>query len=147
MKKDEFSGTVITLDIFRCSVIIFVGKDEDTILKGLPGYWKNQEWETKDLKRVKGLLKDVFGDKDNDIAAGTMIPDGVDAIIVFPNKNIAEVSEEKALHELGHAMRHICRVHGVDDEETEMYMHEYLFHQFLCAQNDYNDNKVKRVKI
>lgn len=143
MEKVQISGTLITLDIFKCSVLIIVGKDEESIIDGLPSLYKHNGW--KDSNRTIELIKkDHCDGDDQDIYEGRTIPDGVDAIVIFLADNISEVSEETALHELGHAMRHILRVHGVDDEETEMYTHEYLFHKFLCAQDDYDNDNVNK---
>ena len=145
MRKSELSCTSITLDIFRCSVLILVGENEETIIDGLPDLFKENEWGGVE-QTIKHIKENHIDNDDLGPYQGRTIPDGVDAVVIFLADNISEVSEEIALHELGHAMRHICRVHGVDDEETEMYMHEYLFHQFLCAQNDYNNNKTKKTK-
>ena len=141
MEKVQISGTLITLDIFRCSVIVLVGKDEESIIDGLPDLYKTLEIEDVD-RTIKLIKKDHCDEDDKDLYKGRTIPDGVDAIVVFLADNIAEVSKETVLHELGHAMRYILRVHGVDDEETEMYTHEYLFHEFLCAQDNYSEGNV-----
>jgi len=143
MEKVQISGTLITLDIFRCSVLVIVGKDEESIIDGLPDLYKHNEWEDPD-RTIELIKKDHCDEDDKDLYKGRTIPDGVDAIVVFLADNIAEVSEETALHELGHAMRHILRVHCVDDEETEMCTHEYLFHEFLYAQDKYNEGNVDK---
>ena len=146
MEKVQISGTVITLDIFRCSVVVLVGKDEKSIIDGLPDLYKTLEVEDVD-RTIKLIKKDRCDEDEQDLYKGRTIPDGVDALVIFLADNIAEVSEEVALHELGHAMRHVLRVHSVDDEETEMYTHEYLFHEFLCAQDDYNEGNVHKFTV
>ena len=60
MKKLEFSGVVIDLDIFRCSVLVLVGKDEETIQKGLPDLYKCNRWSGNDLENTKKLIAKVF---------------------------------------------------------------------------------------
>lgn len=146
MDKVQISGTLITLNIFRCSVLVIVGKDEESIIAGLPDLYNNNGW--KDVDRVIKLIrKDHCDGDDLDLYQGRTIPDGVDAFVIFLASSIAEVPEETALHELGHAMRHVLRVHGVDDEETEMYIHEYLFHEFLCAQDNYNEGNINKFEI
>ena len=146
MEKVHISGTLITLDIFRCSVLVIVGKDEESIIDGLPDLYKHNGW--KDSDRIIELIKKDHCDGDNeDLYQGRTIPDGVDAFVIFLADSIADVPEETALHELGHAMKHIIRVHGVDDEETEMYTHEYLFHEFLCAQDNYNEGNVHKFTV
>jgi hypothetical protein len=119
MEKVQISGTLITLDIFRCSVLVIVGKDEESIIEGLPDLYKHNGWENPD--RTIELIKKDHCDGDNeDLYQGRTIPDGVDAFVIFLADSIADVPEETALHELGHAMSHVLRVHGVDGEETEM---------------------------
>ena len=146
MEKVQISGVLITLDIFRCSVLVLVGKDEDSIIGGLPGLYKHNGW--KDSNRTIELIKkDHCNEDDKDLYKGRTIPDGVDAFVIFLADNIAEVSEETALHELGHAMRYILRIHGVNDEETEMYTHEYLFHEFLCAQDKYSEGNIEKFNV
>lgn len=146
MEKVQISGTLITLDIFRCSVLVLVGEDEDSIIEGLPDLYKNNGWKDPD-STIKLIRKDHCDEDDRGVYKGRTIPSGVDAIVVFLADNIADISEETALHELGHAMRHVLRIHGVDDEETEMYTHEYLFHEFLCAQDDYSKGNVKKFEV
>lgn len=146
MEKVQISGTLITLDIFRCSVLVIVGKDEESIIDGLPNLYKHNGWEDPD-RTIKLIKKDHCDEDDQDIYKGRTIPDGVDVTVIFLADNISEVSEETALHELGHAMRHVLRIHGVDDEETEMYTHEYLFHEFLCAQDNYDNDNVNKFTI
>lgn len=146
MDKVQFSGTVITLDIFRCSVLVLVGKDEESIIKGLPDLFKENEWEDVD-KSIDLIRKSHCEEDDFGVYKGKTLPNGVDALVIFLANTIADVSEETALHELGHAMRYILRVHGVDDEETEMYTHEYLFHEFLCAQDAFNEDKTNTFVI
>lgn len=146
MEKVQISGTLITLDIFRCSVLVIVGKDEESIIEGLPDLYKNNGW--KDVDKAIRLIREDHCDGDElDLYQGRTIPDGVDVFVIFLADNIAEVSEETALHELGHAMRHVLRVHGVDDEETEMYTHEYLFHKFLCAKDDYDNDNINKFTV
>ncbi len=146
MEKVQISGILITLDIFKCSVLVLVGKDEDSIIEELPELYKYNGWKAPD--RTIELIKKDHCDEDNeDLYQGRTIPDGVDAFVIFLADSLAEVSEETALHELGHAMRHILRVHGVNDEETEMYTHEYLFHEFLCAQDSYSKGNVEKFEV
>lgn len=146
MEKVQISGILITLDIFRCSVLVLVGKDEDSIIDGLPELYRNNGWKDSD-RTIELIKKDHCDGDDQDIYKGRAVPDGVDAFVIFLADNIAEVSEETALHELGHAMKHVLRVHGVDDEETEMYTHEYLFHEFLCAQDNYREDNIKKFEV
>ncbi len=100
MEKVQISGTLITLDIFRCSVLVLVGKDEESIIAGLPDFYKNNGWEDSD-RIIKLIRKDHCDEDNRDLYEGRTIPDGVDAFVIFLADNIAEVSEEAALHELG----------------------------------------------
>ena len=142
----ELSGTVITLDIFRCSIAVLVGPDKESILKGIPKLYKRWGSGKDVIEHSIKKVKEVLNGKEDDYQ-GTTIPDGVDALVIFLEKDISKVSEEVTVHEMNHAMRHICRVHGVDDEETESYMLEYLCNQFWTAQDDWNKKKKKHGKV
>lgn len=144
MKKLEVSGTLITLDMFKCSVIVLAAKSADTVIKGLSDLWKANEWNTKDLPEIKKLIKGACDNHDH--FKGITIPDEVDCFIVYLEDNLSKVSEEVIVHECFHAMRFICARHGVEDEETQAYMLEYLFSQTLDAQDAYVKQKKKLSK-
>jgi hypothetical protein len=41
------------------------------------------------------------------------------------------------VHEFHHATYNLCDTRGINDEETEAYLQEYLFHDMLCKVDDY----------
>lgn len=41
------------------------------------------------------------------------------------------------VHEFYHAVSSLCDTRGIDDEETEAYLLEYMFHEMLCKVDDY----------
>ena len=141
----EISGTIITLDIFRCSVAVLVAPDKESVIKGVPKLYKKWKVPKEDTEKEIKSIKEAI-DSDEDIWKGITVPSGVDAVVIFLEKDISEVSEECAVHEFNHAMRYICRVHGMEDEETESYMLEYLCNQFWTAQDDWNATHSKKKK-
>lgn len=132
MESSQITGVLVSLDIFRCSVLIVVGKDEETIIKGLPDVYKRKKWGSAD-GLISLIKEDHCEGDDAGLYTGRTIRNGVDAIVLFLADSISDIPEGTALHELGHAMKHVLKVHGVDDEETEMCTHEYLFNEFLSA--------------
>ena len=44
-------------------------------------------------------------------------------------------------------MKSVCRTHGVEDEETEAYMLEYLFNQMMNMTDDYEEKKKKEIIV
>lgn len=53
---------------------------------------------------------------------------GMELFIIFDGTP-KTIETEVIIHELHHATTSICKERGVDDEETEAYMQEYLYHQ------------------
>lgn len=47
------------------------------------------------------------------------------------------------VHEFHHATYCLCEFRGIDDEETEAYIHEHLFHKMLCKIDDWIDKQKK----
>lgn len=139
----EISGTIINLNIFRCSVVILVAPDKDSMLKGLPKLYKKWGCSKENLEKDLDIIRDALDTDKEDIYKGTTIKSGIDSLVLFIEEDIQEVTEETSVHELYHAMRQICDAHGVDDEETEAYMLEYLCNQFWTAQDDWRDNHPK----
>ena len=58
----ELLGTIIILDIFRCSVTILVGPTKKSIIDGLPKLYKkwrvSSEDTQHDLKEVSAIVND-----------------------------------------------------------------------------------------
>ena len=66
MGKVQISGTLITLDIFRCSVLVIVSKNEESIIKGLPELYKHNGWEDPD-RTIELIKKDHCDEDDKDL--------------------------------------------------------------------------------
>ena len=137
----------IVLDIFRCSVLVLVGADKEAVLKGYPKVFKELESRGDPEKDIDDL-KEVLKEDDSCFTATTFSfsQDTVSAVVVIYGEDILDVTDEKLVHEMYHATRRICSSHGVDDEETEAYMLEYLCNQFWCAQDEWKKKVTKKKK-
>ena len=142
MKKKEDKNiwyTTIDIDIFATSIIVIVCNDKETIKK-----------DTPEIDRKLGTvnLLTSWADKtlsDNFLCSHTaQAPNGLGDVIVFFNaENPGEVSYETMVHEFHHATYSLCSFRGIDDEETEAYIHEHLFHKMLCKIDDWIDKQKK----
>ena len=130
--------------IFRCSVLILVTKKVENIIEDLPKIYKKlgvkPEAAKQDLKGIAGIIEE-------DVECGSLghcisTPSG-DNIIIYYEDNIADVSEETITHETHHASTYVCSFRGIDDEECEAYIQEYLFHETLILIDKWNDNHKK----
>lgn len=67
-------------------------------------------------------------------------------IVIFNYENPSKVTMEVMVHEFHHAANYVCSFRGIDDEEAETYIQEYLFHTMLGEIDKYNSQK-KRKRI
>ena len=142
-KKDNKSiwYTTIDIDIFATSIIVIVCDDKETIKEETPKI---------DEKLGTGNLLTSWADKplsDNFLYNHTAAPNELGDVVVFFNaENPGEVSYETMVHEFHHATDFLCSFRGIDDEETEAYIPEHLFHKMLCKVDDYVDKQKKSNK-
>ena len=142
MKKKEDKNiwyTTIDIDIFATSIIVIVCDDKETIKK-----------DTPEIDRKLGTvnLLTSWADKtlsDNFLYSYTaQAPNELGDVVVFFNaENPSEVSYETMVHEFHHATSCLCEFRCIDDEETEAYIHEHLFHKMLCKIDDWTDKQKK----
>ena len=139
-KKDNKSiwYTTIDIDIFTTSIIVIVSDDKETIKEETPKI---------DEKLGTGNLLTSWADKTfngNFLYSHTAAPNELGDVVVFFNaENPGEVSYETMVHEFHHATSCLCEFRGIDDEETEAYIHEHLFHKMLCKIDDWTDKQKK----
>lgn len=78
-------------------------------------------------------IRKILDDEEDILSPGLTldIPScvGGRGVFVIFNGTPKTLKEGVIIHELHHATRHICRDRGVDDDETEAYMQEYLYEQ------------------
>lgn len=102
----------VPLDIYKRGIQVFYGTKEQFI-----AYAKRMEFEV-DEEEVKTLQEKTGG-------ITLRLPLDA-AVALFPNAD-----EYFAIHELGHAAKHILRIVEVEDEEAEMYLLEHLCRKVL----------------
>jgi hypothetical protein len=134
--------TTISLDIFGTDVLVVVSQDREVLFGDISKIWSklySNHNVDKDVKAIKDLIEE---DGENEMPPGRTITINnryQDVIVVFNSISIAKVPEETIVHEMYHATRSICRSRGIDDEETEAYILEYLFNSVLNIIDKYNE--------
>jgi hypothetical protein len=151
MKKQTINTFYCTIEVavFRTAVLVIVARSRKDIVEDLPRIYSslnvNQEADSEDLKKITDVWN---GDEDPEY-----MPPGEtirlanasgDVLIFFNADSVADVSEELIVHETHHAATYLCKFRGIDDEECEAYVQEYLFNQILCKIDEYNDNHKKK---
>ena len=152
MKKKNIATywCTVQLDIFRTAVLVIVSQDRKNILRDLPNIYKEMGIsEENTLEDVDLIKKSFMEDIDGFTPPGYTIRlgnDTGDVIMMFKGDNISDVSEECIVHETHHASHFICTFRGIDDEECETYIQEYMFNQLLCKIDEWNTKFKKKKK-
>lgn len=152
--KKKVIGTywcTIQLDIFRTAVLVLVSKSREDILEDLPTIYNEiglgKEESAKDIKMIEKEW--LQSDDECFMPPGYTIRlanDAGDVIMMFKADSIADVSEELIVHETHHATSFILGFRGIDDEECEAYVQEYMFNKLMCSIDDWNDKHKKKKK-
>lgn len=140
-KKDNKSiwYTTIDIDIFTTSIIVIVSDDKETIKEEAPKI--DEKLGTVNLL-TSWADKTFNGNFLYDHTAQAPNESG-DVVVFFNAENPSKVSYETMVHEFHHATDFLCSSRGIDDEETEAYIHEHLFHKMLCKIDDWIDKQKK----
>lgn len=141
-EKEKIWYTTIDIDIFNTFIIVIVCNDKETIKKEVPKI---------DDKLNTGNLLTSWADKilgDNFLYDQTaQSPNELgDVVVFFNSENPSKVSYETMVHEFHHATEFLCSFRGIDDEETEAYLQQHLFHKMLCKIDDWIDKQKKSNK-
>ena len=141
----------IEISVFRTAVLILISKTRKDILQNLSKIYSELNVSKKAYREDIKNIKDIWnGDDDSDyMPPGETIrlPNASgDVIMMFKADSIADVSEELMVHETHHASTYICSFRGIEDEECEAYVQEYLYNQMLCKIDEWNDKYKKNKK-
>lgn len=143
MKKECLAWySTVSVDFLSTSILIIVCDNKEDLVKSAPHIDKDIKTDGLTQKAVSQIVEDDYL-YDRTI----MLPNETgDVIVYFNAKTPDKVSYETMVHEFHHASHDLCVFRGIEDEETEAYLQEYLFHTMLCKLDDYNDaqKKVKR---
>lgn len=136
MKKDKINKIwfdTIGVDFLHTAILVIVGDNADVLKDAAPKIDKELNTVNLVQEGIRKLLNDDYL-YDCTLTA----PNAVKDIIVFFNANsIDKVSYGTMVHEFHHAVSSLCNFRGIEDEETEAYLQEYLFHEMLCKVDDY----------
>lgn len=136
MKKEKINEIwfdTIGIDFLCTAILVIVGDNADVLKDAAPKI--DKELNTANLVQ-EGVKKLLEGDY---LYSSTLTaPNEAKDIIVFFNAPTPDkVPYETMVHEFHHAVDSLCDFRGIDDEETEAYLQEYLFHKMLCKVDDY----------
>ncbi len=141
----------IEISIFRSAVLVVVAKNRKDILKDLAFIYSELKVPRKALLEDINMIKDIWHDDEDP----DYMPPGEtirlanasgDVIMFFNADTVADVSEELIVHETHHAATYLCKFRGINDEECEAYVQEYLFNQMMCKIDEWDDKHKKKKK-
>lgn len=120
----------IYIDIFFADVKVIIVDSSEELHKEIEGLIKEQlhEDEQSDIENIEALKK--YFPEDEPLTPGAALDvshsDGsTDVFVVFQGEP-EKIRTGVIIHEMHHAKSKICEHKGIDDEETEAYMIEYL---------------------
>ena len=140
MKKDKKTWySTIGIDFLSTAVLVIVCDDKDTLIDTAKTIDEDLNTENLVQEAVKVLTKDDY------LYSSTLeAPNGVKDVIVFFNAASPDrVEYETMVHEFHHAVSFLCDFRGIEDEETEAYLQEYLFHVMLNKVDKYIEEHKK----
>lgn len=147
MKAEIWAGG-IGIDVFRAEVIVIITnskgylyEDIENVLQDDLGIEKNIAKEfSKEIKRYLDDEEVLPPGVTLDIPCST----GGREVFVILDGTPKSIKDSVVVHEMYHATRNICRDRGVDDEETEAYMQEYLYDKFKEQVSDFLKSKKEK---
>lgn len=140
MKKDKITWySTIGIDFLSTAVLVIVCDDKDTLIDTAKTIDKDLNTENLVQEAVKVLTEENY------LCSSTLkAPSGAEDVIVFFNAASPDrVEYETMVHEFHHAVSFLCDSRGIEDEETEAYLQEHLFHKMLCKIDDWLDKQKK----
>lgn len=136
MKKEKINEIwfdTISVNILHTAILVIVGDNADNLKNVAPKIDKELNTANLVQEGVKKLIEDDYL-YDCTLTAPNAARD---IIVFFHAKSPKDVSYEVMVHEFHHTVHDLCNSRGIDDEETEAYLQEYLFHEMLCKVDDY----------
>lgn len=143
-----YSGAV-AIDMFRSEVVFLITNSKNGLYEDIEDILNDdlgmEESEAKEFS--KEIRKCLENEEFLPLGLTLDIPlsTGARDIFIIFEGTPKTLKDSVVVHELYHATRHICHSRGVDDEETEAYMLEYLYEKFkekiACLSKVRKENK------
>lgn len=153
MKIKGIDYDIFYLNIFNSGVIFIVAPDKEAFLKAIPSVMKDAIADKNHRKQLTIDLMDCIS-KDRILYPGTTFEDftsdGVQYLIVILRKGETKEKLERIIpHEMFHTVYKLCKERGIEDEETQAYMLEYLCGKAFSTLREFNedDKKVTTKKV
>ncbi len=146
--KKQTDGCYYGLDmlVFHLVVLVIIATDKDKTFKVMERAYRDIGLDN-DYAGDKKTLEEMMEDDGDYLSSQTVMLNDKpsrDIIVIFNADSPADISEEDMVHEFHHAAKFVCDRCGIDDEETEAYTQEYLYHQMLCRIYNYNNSQEKK---
>ena len=145
--KDKIWSMGIPVDLFRRDIAVIITNSREFLMEEIesvladdllmePKYAKEFAEELKEQLKLEdpfplGLTYEI---QSSDSGKGTF---------VILNGTPKTLSKTVIIHEMYHAMRKICNDRGVDDEETEAYMLEFICSVLFDKIDEWNHKSKK----
>ena len=131
---------LISLSVFNTGIIVLCAPDKEelfaniTKLYGKVGFTKKIAAE--DVQKLKSICGD---DLLNTPGQTVQADDGSDVFMLFQTDDPSNVALEYIVHETHHAAYMVCDHLGIEDEECEAYLQEYIFKCIVESFNNINN--------
>ncbi len=148
MKKLRIYSNRIPVDVFDRDVIILITNSKDYLQEEI------EKVLAEDLGMKDDIAKELADRLKKVLKEETYLSSGLTTTIttnrgykgifcIFDGNSPKVISKEVVIHEMFHAMRFICKIVGVDDEETMAYMLDYLCRKFFEICNTFGKKDEK----
>lgn len=150
--KKEFKtySSRIPVDMFFSAVYVIITDTAETLHQDIEELLKG-DLDIDDITADQDAfgIKDYFDIK-KPLNPGTTLgifhEDGsMRTFVIFQGKP-ENISRDVIVHEMYHAMKRICSTKGVEDEETEAYMLEYLCYSMFKQLEEFKEANKKTEK-
>lgn len=148
MKKLRICSNRISVDIFDKEVVILITNSKDYLQEEI------EKVLAEDLGMRDDIAKEFADELKKVLKEEAYLSSGLtttittnrgykDVFCIFDGDSPKSLSKEVIIHEMFHAMRFICKICGVDDEETMAYMLDYFCRKFFEICNSFGKKDKK----
>ena len=146
-QKDKIWSMGIPVDIFRRDVAVIITNSREFLQEEIESVLKD------DLLMESNYAKEFANVRREELKIEDPFPLGLTYVIqssdsgkgtfVILNGTPKTLSKTVIIHEMYHAMRKICKDRGVDDEETEAYLLEFMCSVLFDKIDEWNHKSKK----
>lgn len=146
-QKAKIWSMGIPVDIFRRDIAVIITNSKEFLMEEIESVLKDDLLiESKYAKEFADELKEQLKLEDPfplGLTYEIQSSDSGKATFVILNGTPRTLAKTVIIHEMYHAMRKICNDRGVDDEETEAYMLEFICSVLFDKIDEWNHKSKK----